>query len=250
MALDRKEQIYSTARSLFSERGYHATTVRDIARELNMQGGSLYAHIESKEDVLWEIVNRAADQFLGAVEPIVASDRNPADKLREMVRAHVAVVADNLADATVFLHEWKFLSNERREAVAERRDRYEHLYRQVLEEGIQSGAFAECDPKMAALLVLSAVNWLPQWYKPSGPLSPVDVADRFSELILSGLKYSADEALQSPPRINASNRKRPSKTNWAQVDELTDDDIDTSDVPQLTDSFFSHAKIRAQRTKE
>ena len=94
MALDRKEQIYSTARSLFSERGYHATTVRDIARELNMQGGSLYAHIESKEDVLWEIVNRAAEQFLGAVEPIVASDKSPADKLRDMVRAHVQVVAD------------------------------------------------------------------------------------------------------------------------------------------------------------
>src|SRR5439155_15177520 len=125
MALDRKEQIYSTARSLFSERGYHATTVRDIARELNMQGGSLYAHIESKEDVLWELVNRAADQFLGAVEPIVQSDLAPAEKLREMVRAHVRVVADNLGDATVFLHEWKFLGEGRRAEMAERRDRYE-----------------------------------------------------------------------------------------------------------------------------
>ena len=193
MALDRKEQIYSTARSLFSERGYHATTVRDIARELNMQGGSLYAHIESKEDVLWEIVNRAAEQFLGAVEPIVASDRSPADKLREMVRAHVQVVADNLADATVFLHEWKFLGEERRNAIAARRDRYEGLYRHVVEEGIHSGEFAPADPKMAALLVLSAVNWMPQWYKPSGPLSPTEVADGFSELILNGLKHQKSE---------------------------------------------------------
>jgi TetR/AcrR family transcriptional regulator, cholesterol catabolism regulator len=242
MALDRKEQIYSTARSMFSE--------RDIARELNMQGGSLYAHIESKEDVLWEIVNRAADQFLGAVEPIVASDRSPADKLREMVRVHVGVVADNLENATVFLHEWKFLSEERRAAVAKRRDRYEHLYRQVIEEGIHSGAFAECDPKMAALLVLSVVNWLPQWYKPSGPLSPAEVADKFSDLILSGLEYTSGEVLQSPPRPNASTRKGPSKTNWAKVDELNDDDIDTSDVPQLTESFFSRAKVQAPRTKE
>ena len=77
MAIDRKEQIYHTARSLFSERGYPATTVRDIARELNLQAGSLYAHIESKEDVLWEIVNRAAGQFLAAVEPVVTSDRTP-----------------------------------------------------------------------------------------------------------------------------------------------------------------------------
>ena len=188
MALDRKEQIYSTARSLFSERGYHATTVRDIARELNIQGGSLYAHIESKEDVLWEIVNRAAEQFLGAVEPIVASGKSPADKLRDMVRAHVQVVAGNLADATVFLHEWKFLGEERRRAIAERRDRYENLYRRVIEEGVQLGAFADTDPKMAALLVLSTVNWLPQWYKSSGPLSPPEIADRFSELVLRGLE--------------------------------------------------------------
>lgn len=188
MAIDRKEQIYSTARSLFSERGYHATTVRDIARELNMQGGSLYAHIESKEDVLWELANRAAEQFLGAVEPIVRSDMPAAGKLREMVRSHVTVVADNLGDATVFLHEWKFLAEEHRAEIAMLRDRYERLYRSVIEQGIASGEFAPADPKMAAMLVLSAVNWIPQWYKPSGPLTPVEIADRFSELVLRGLQ--------------------------------------------------------------
>lgn len=188
MAIDRKEQIYSTARSLFSERGYHATTVRDIARELNLQGGSLYAHILSKEDVLWEIVNRAADQFLASVEPIVTSSALPSQKLREMIRAHIGVVAGDLADATIFLHEWKFLSEERRQSVAARRNQYESLYRQIVEDGIRSGEFAPADPKMAALLVLSAVNWLPQWYNPAGPLSPDEVADVFSEFVLRGLE--------------------------------------------------------------
>jgi AcrR family transcriptional regulator len=187
MALDRKEQIYSTASSLFSERGYHATTVRDIARELNMQGGSLYAHIDSKEDVLWEIVSRAAGQFLGAAEPIAASDRPAAEKLRDLVRAHASVVAENLPEAAIFLQQWRFLSEPRRGLIAERRDRYESIYRQVVDEGIQSGEFAPADPKMAALLVLSAVNWMPQWYKPSGPLSYIEVADTFSNLILRGL---------------------------------------------------------------
>ena len=188
MAIDRKEQIYSTARSLFSERGYPATTVRDIARELKMQAGSLYAHIESKEDVLWEIVNRAADQFLAAVGPIVASDLRPPDKLREMVRAHVRVVADNLADATIFLHEWKFLGEQRRQQINERRNRYERLYRQVIDEGIQTEDFAPTDPKMAAMLVLSTVNWVPQWYNPDGPLSPREVADIYCEIIMRGLE--------------------------------------------------------------
>lgn len=188
MAVDRKEQIYSTARSLFRERGYPATTVRDIAREMNMQAGSLYAHIESKEDVLWEIVNCAACQFLEAAGPIAASDLRPTEKLRELVRAHVGVVAGNLAEATIFLHEWKFLSEERRLDISERRNRYESLYRKVVEEGMASGEFAPTDPKMATLLVLSAVNWMPQWYNPSGPLSPAEVADHFSELVLRGLE--------------------------------------------------------------
>lgn len=187
MSIDKKEQIYSTARSLFSERGYPATTVRDIAREMNMQAGSLYAHIESKEDVLWEIVNRAADHFLAAAEPIAASELRAVNKLREMVRAHVGVLAEDLGNATVFLHEWRFLSPQRREDIAARRDRYENLYRQVIDEGIHSGEFASADPKMAALLVLSAVNWMPQWYNPAGPLSQREVADAFVELILKGL---------------------------------------------------------------
>src|SRR5438105_6705523 len=109
MAVDRKEQIYSTARSLFSERGYHATTVRDIARELNMQGGSLYAHIDSKEDVLWEIVQRAAEQFFTAVRPLAGEPVPASLRLRRMLRAHVEVVARNLDNATVFFHEWRFL---------------------------------------------------------------------------------------------------------------------------------------------
>jgi AcrR family transcriptional regulator len=188
MAVDRKEQIYSTARSLFRERGYPATTVRDIAREMNMQAGSLYAHIDSKEDVLWEIVNKAATQFLASAEPIAASDLRPTEKLRELVRAHVRMVAANLAEATIFLHEWKFLGDERRREIAERRNHYESLYRHVVEEGIASGEFAPTDPKMATLLVLSAVNWMPQWYNPAGPLSPAEVADNFIELVLRGLE--------------------------------------------------------------
>src|SRR3712207_6495373 len=109
----RKEQILQTAGSMFSRLGYHGTTMRDIARELNIQGGSLYAHIESKEDVLWAIVERAAEQFLTAARPLAALDAPAGDRLRAMVRAHVDVVARNLDDATVFFHEWRFLSPQR-----------------------------------------------------------------------------------------------------------------------------------------
>ena len=109
-------------------------------------------------------------------------------KLRTLVRAHVLVVADNLAESTIFLHEWKFLGEARRHSIAERRRRYEQLFRHVIEQGIASGDFTPTDPKMATLLVLSAVNWLPQWYNPSGPLSPEEIADSFCDLVLAGIK--------------------------------------------------------------
>lgn len=192
MAIDRKAQIYSKASSLFREHGYPGTTVRHIARELNIQAGSLYAHIDSKEDVLWEIVNRAAAQFMDAVEPVAESALPAEEKLRRMVGAHIQVVAENLADATMFFHEWKFLGDERKRLVGEMRDRYEGFFRRVVEEGMSTGEFAPGDPKMATMIVLSAVNWMPQWYNPEGPLSPHEVAGTFADLILRGLEPRPD----------------------------------------------------------
>ena len=184
----RKEQIVSTAQSLFSRHGYHATTMRDIAGALNLQGGSLYAHISAKEDLLWEIVNRAADEFHAAVAPPAAAPGTAAARLRAMIHAHVGVVTRNLENATVFFDEWRFLGEERRIAVAARRDAYEGYFRQVIAQGIAAGEFPGADSRMGALLVLSAGNWLYQWFRPAGPLTADEVADRFADMIIAGLR--------------------------------------------------------------
>lgn len=183
----RVAQIYETAARLFSQHGYHGTSIRQVARELDLQGGSLYAHINAKEDVLWGIINHAADQFLCAVRPIVASDLPPVDKLRAAIRAHVYVVTDNLDAATVYHNDWKYLNPDRQAQVRERRNEYETLFRSIVAEGTAAGQFRPVDDKFASLLALSAVNWLYQWYRPDGPLTPDEVADQFSDLIVRGL---------------------------------------------------------------
>lgn len=187
MVETRREQIYSTAGALFSRRGYAATSVRDIARELDLQGGSLYAHIASKEDVLWAIVTDAADRFFAAVGPIVACGAPATDRLRGMIHAHLAVITGQAERATVFLHDWKFLSPARREVIAARRDEYEGLYRATIAAGIGEGAFAPTDPKLAATLILSALNGVAGWYRPGGDLEPDVIASRFADLLLNGL---------------------------------------------------------------
>ncbi len=184
----RREQIYTTAGALFSRRGYAATSVRDIARELDLQGGSLYAHIKSKEDVLWAIVWGAAERFFAAVRPLAESDAPISDRLRGMIHAHIGVVAGQIERATVFLQDWKFLSPPRREHIAALRGEYEGLYREVIAEGIAEGVFAPTDPKLAATLVLSALNGIPGWYRADGGLSPDDVAEGFATMLLNGLK--------------------------------------------------------------
>lgn len=185
----RREQIHEVAGRLFSERGYHATSMRDLAGQLGMQGGSLYAHISSKEDLLVEIVQQAARQFDAALLPL-QGEPLPADrKLREAMERHIRVVADNMESATVFFHEWKHLSPGAYAHVTGWRDTIDAFYRDLVTEGMREGLFRpDLDVKMTANLILSAVNWAYTWYRPGGPLTPRDVAERYADMLLGGLQ--------------------------------------------------------------
>jgi TetR/AcrR family transcriptional regulator, cholesterol catabolism regulator len=183
----RREQIEDVASALFSDRGYRATSMRDIARELDLQGASLYAHIPSKEAVLASIVERAAERFHQAIQPIAQGPGSAAGRLRRMIDAHVRVVASSPQRAHVFLFEWVSLGEERREAVSRSRDAYEEQFTTVIAEGIASGELALQDARMAAVFLLSAMNALAHWYRPEGPLGPEAIAEQYADLFLHGL---------------------------------------------------------------
>ncbi len=188
----RRREIEDVASSLFRERGYAATSVRDIARALDIQGASLYAHVASKEEVLWSIVDRTAARFESAAAAIEADhgpdpSRDPADPaalLAALVRAHVRVVTDGIGPATVFVHEWRSLGPARRAEVVERRDRYEARFRAAIAAGVRTAAFAPVDPRVGAAFILTALNGLVGWYRPDGRLSPDEIADAYSDLAL------------------------------------------------------------------
>ncbi|WP_424950014.1 TetR/AcrR family transcriptional regulator [Deinococcus sp.] len=192
--LSRREQIYRVAGRLFSERGYHATSMRDLAAELGIQGGSLYAHISGKEELLSEIVNRAARQFDAALFSLRAEDLTPQARLREAMSRHLTVIAENMETATVFFHEWKHLSAEPLGSVIAWRDGIEGFYRELIEDGVRAGVYRQgLNVKMAANLVLSSVNWAYTWYRPGGALSPQDVALIFEQMLMGGLEQPSPE---------------------------------------------------------
>jgi AcrR family transcriptional regulator len=184
----RREELFRLAARLFSEKGYHGTSMQHLAEGMGILRGSLYAHIDSKEELLFDIVDRGADRFITRMEEVVASDVSPNEKIRLAISAHITTVAEHLEASTVFLNDWRFLSPERREIIQSKRDLYESLVREIVEEGIEWGAFPEdLDVKFSGLLILSAVNWVYQWYDPEGPLTPDEIADRFGDMILESL---------------------------------------------------------------
>jgi AcrR family transcriptional regulator len=186
--LTRRRAIEDVASELFRTHGYAATSVRDIARELDLQGPSLYSHVTSKEDVLWAIVDRAAARFEAAADVVTARAagvrQDPDGAMAALVRAHATVITDDVGAAAVFVHEWRALAGERRAAVLERRDAYERRFRDIIEAGIASGDFEMTDPSMAATAVLSALNGIPGWYRAEGRLPATRVADHFVDLVL------------------------------------------------------------------
>ncbi|MDR7415663.1 MAG: TetR/AcrR family transcriptional regulator [Armatimonadota bacterium] len=184
----RHEELVAAAVRLFRERGYHATSMQDLAEALGIQRGSLYHYIAAKEDLLWEIMDRAMTRLWAAVAPVARASSSAVRRLQEAIAAHLAVAA-SLRDELTILHvELKSLSPGRRREMVARRDRYEALFREILEEGIARGEFREVDVRATAFALLGACNWFTQWFRPDGPQGHDHFARWFSELFLRGLQ--------------------------------------------------------------
>jgi AcrR family transcriptional regulator len=191
----RRREIEDAASSLFRERGYSGTSVRDIARAVDIQGASLYAHVASKQEVLWSIVERTAIRFEFAADAVEAADPGavvfgPGVHLVSLVRAHVGVVTDDIERASVFVHEWRALDPGRRDDIARRRDAYEGRFRTAIADGVETGAFAPVDPATTAAYILTALNGLVTWYRPGGRLSARSIADIYADLSLRAVQAS------------------------------------------------------------
>lgn len=184
--VNRRDEILDAAGQLFSRQGFHATSMRDLARAVNLQGGSLYAHIQSKEEVLFELVNHAADKFLKSAETVPAN-LLPREHLSHLIWGHLEVIACELDNAKVFFHEWKFLNPDLQLKIKIRRDLYEEHFHKTIEAGVASGDFRVEDTRLATLFVLSALNWTYHWYQPQGRLSLESLSCHYRDLVFKTL---------------------------------------------------------------
>jgi TetR/AcrR family transcriptional regulator, cholesterol catabolism regulator len=182
----RKSELTRQAARLFAEKGYHGTSIGDLAEAMGVQKGSLYAHIESKADLLWEVARDGASAFHAALDA-VPDDAKPTERIRLALRAHLRVVAEQLDVATVFIREWRYLDGERRDEFMAERRRYEQRFRALFREGRDLGELrTDLDEATATLLALSAANWAYTWIRPDTDTD--ELADRLFDAMLDGMR--------------------------------------------------------------
>jgi AcrR family transcriptional regulator len=182
----RRRDVTREAAKLFAQKGYHGTSIGDIAEALGVQKGTLYSHIASKEDLLYETMREGADAFHAALDAI-PEELSAVEKIRLALRGHLRVVAEQLDVATVFVQEWRYLQGERREEIVAERQRYEERIRDLFREGRElSELRADLDEGAAALLLLSAANWAYTWLQPGRDTD--ELADRFFALLVDGMR--------------------------------------------------------------
>jgi TetR/AcrR family transcriptional regulator, cholesterol catabolism regulator len=179
--------ILKSAAKAFRKLGYHGATVEAIATALRMKKGNLYYYFRNKEEILFACHQYSLDRLTQILAEVQESAASPELKLRHLIVAFVHTIVDELHGTALFL-DLEALTPAHLRAVIVRRDRFEHGVRDVLEEGMTTGAFARKDPKLLAFALFGAVNWIPRWFSPHGPATSQEIADRFADYLIAGLR--------------------------------------------------------------
>lgn len=180
-----REQIYRVAVDLFAERGYDATSLRQIAGRVGIEASSLYNHIESKQDLLFQLIDFATLEMIDYVRKHVeqAGD-HPEDRLRAAVRAHLLHHCRNKKQVIVGDSELRSLTEENFARELERRRAYERVFTDILSAGVEQGVFRMMDVKVVSYGLLAFGTTTASWYRPGGRLSAEEVAEVFEDMAL------------------------------------------------------------------
>ena len=182
-----RENILEAAAQVFRQKGFHGASMQDIAEAVNLQKASLYHHVSSKQEILLALLDRALELLFERIS-VISNQPIPADeKLQQMIRAYLQILAENTDLSAVLLFEHRSLERKQHARHVPNRDKFEALWRDVLVEGVASKLFQCEDPALAARAILGIMNWTITWYRSDGDLTINQIADQYSNLLLGGL---------------------------------------------------------------
>ncbi len=202
-----RDEIIAAAAEVLKQKGYEATTMKDIASAVDLTAASLYHHFKNKNALLLAVLEGGMDFAIGRMEPLAYADAPVEDRLREMIREHVICLTEFTAvgAAMVFeigaligvrepLGEGKRVNRqreafiERRQAFIDRRDFFEQMFRDVVTEGVEKGHFRPVDVGIFVKTMLGAHNWVGVWYRDDGRLTGEQIADAMADTFLRSLQ--------------------------------------------------------------
>ncbi|HLA87807.1 MAG TPA: TetR/AcrR family transcriptional regulator [Anaerolineales bacterium] len=182
-----RDDILDAAAQVIRQMGYHGASMSAIADAVNLQKASLYHHITSKQEILLALLDRALGMLTEHIAQ-VASQPIPADqKLRQMIRVYLSMLADNADLASVLLFEHRSLDKKSHARHVPHRDKFEGLWRDVLNEGVRAKIFDCKDTGMAIRALMGVMNWTLTWYRADGDKSIEKIADEYADLLFHGL---------------------------------------------------------------
>ena len=182
-----REDILEAAAQVFRQKGFHGASMNDIAEATSLKKASLYHHVASKQEILFELLDRALQLLLEQISSITSQNISADKKLRLMIRQYLQILVENIDLASVLLFEHRSLDRRQHARHVPNRDKFEQLWKDVLVEGEQAKLFKCDNPALATRALLGQLNWTITWYRPGGPLTIEEIAAVYSELLLNGL---------------------------------------------------------------
>jgi len=181
-----REKILEAAAQIFSKKGYHATSMNDIAHAVNLQKASLYYHVESKQEILLSLLDEALDLIINRIMDVMTKPIPADQKIRLAMLTYLRTLTEQHDLAAILLLEHRSLNPELHSRHLPRRDRFEQLWRELLKMGIDEGIFNIQDVPLTTRALLGVMNWVVTWYHPDGILSVQKISDQYADLMLNG----------------------------------------------------------------
>jgi TetR/AcrR family transcriptional regulator, cholesterol catabolism regulator len=184
-SVSRREEIVKAAATTFAAKGYLATTLDEIAKEIGVSKPALYYHIKNKEEILREIIGRIMEP-MEEVARVGKSDLGPRERVEMMIYLLVKFAVERKEITLIALEQSRILPKRSQDALRRRQKEVEKVLQETLKEGKQQGVFAIDDVKMASFAILAVSNWIYRWYQPGGTLTARVISDQFIQLLENG----------------------------------------------------------------
>ena len=182
----RRAEILHAALRAFRDKGYHATTLENIADLLGVRKAALYHYFPEKEAILYACHQEGLAEVHLHVAEATARYPKASERLAHLIREHVRVMTDTLEGSSLAF-EVTALAPEHQAVVIAARDRYERALRDAIVQGVADGEFRDLNPKIPVFAILGAINWIARWYRPEGPLHAAELGTQFAEHLIGGL---------------------------------------------------------------